>query len=121
MVRDSFLKCQRHGGTYLGGLTEDIWILSSPGPIKGDESSPDKAMVASGPSASKPLPSQAAHLLSPPCSSQRTKPRACFPQQLSAPSTGSRTPQRALAPGLAPERTDPYAPALEGLAPQPEH
>lgn len=70
MVRDSFLKCQRYGGTYLGGLTEDIWILSPPGPKRGWEQPRQRTGGKRPQRLQTPLPSQAARLLSPPRSSE---------------------------------------------------
>ena len=62
--RQWLLKCQRYGGTYLGGLTEDVWILSPPGPKRG-WGQPREGSGGKRPQRPQPL-SQAAHLHSPP-------------------------------------------------------
>lgn len=90
--------------------TEDIWILSSPGP-KGDESSPDKAMVAKRPQRLKPLfPGQAAP--AEPSLQLPNKAQGSFPTAAERTSTPAAGLSAALAPGPAPERTDLHAPGL---------
>ena len=87
MVRDPFLKCQTYRGTYLGGLTEDIWILSPSGPKRGGEEPRHSSGGKRPQRPQTPLPSPAAHLLSPPRSCRQSPGLSSFPWQLWAHTT----------------------------------